>query len=143
MEKIKRCISRKNYLMKNNSNVGYALHVQDNVKKDDYARINTGEIVKVIGIRENKINKKAIYYNVYKEDWFDASAVENFSEDIIDLIELYDYINGFLVYDIITYENGSRSIKLTNGSLLFNDEIERVVTKERFNSVEFEVKKWK
>ena len=87
-----RCISKKDYLKKDNSNVGYALYVQDNIKKDDYAKLNTGEIVKVIGIRENEINKKAIYYNIYNEDWFDASAVENFSEDIIDLIELGDIL---------------------------------------------------
>ena len=141
MKKNKRCISRKDYLMKDNSNVGYALYVQDNIQKNDYARLNTGEIVKVIGIKENNLNKKAIYFNIYKEDWFDSSAVENFSEKIIDLIELYDYVNGFLVFDIITYENGSRSIKLTNGRLLYNDEIERVVTKEKFESVEYEVKK--
>ena len=45
MEEIKdRCISRKEYLKRDDSNVGYALHVQNNIKKDDYARFNTGEI---------------------------------------------------------------------------------------------------
>ena len=89
MEEIKdRCISRKEYLKRNNSNVGYALHVQNNIKKDDYARLNTGEIVKVLGIRENQVNKKAIYFGAYDENWCDSAAVENFSENIIDLIEV-------------------------------------------------------
>lgn len=88
MEDIKRYISRKDYLSKYDSNVGYALYVQDNIKKDDYARLNTGEIVKVIGIRENSLNKKAIYYNVHNEDWFDAMAVENFSDNLIALLEV-------------------------------------------------------
>lgn len=91
MEDIKRCISRKDYLRKYDSNVGYALYVQDNIKKDDYARLNIGEIVKVIGIRENNLNKKAIYYNVFNEDWFDAMAVENFSDNLIDLLEVRRY----------------------------------------------------
>lgn len=91
MEDIKRCISRKDYLKKYDSNVGYALYVQDNIKKDDYARLNIGEIVKVIGIRENNLNKKAIYYNVFNEDWFDAMAVENFSDNLIDLLEVRRY----------------------------------------------------
>ena len=66
MEEIKdRCISRKEYLKRDDSNVGYALHVQNNIKKDDYARFNTGEIVKVTGIRENQVNKKAIYFGAY------------------------------------------------------------------------------
>ena len=91
MEDIKRCISRKDYLRKYDSKVGYALYVQDNIKKDDYARLNTGQIVKVIGIRENNLNKKAIYYNVFNEDWFDAMAVENFSDNLIDILEVRRY----------------------------------------------------
>lgn len=95
-----RCISKKDYLKIDNSNVGYALYVQDNIKKDDYAKLNTGQIVKVIGIRENNLNKKAIYYNVYNEDWFDAMAVENFSDNLIDLIEVGDYVNLERILDI-------------------------------------------
>lgn len=86
-----RYISRKEYLKRNNSNVGYALHVQNNIKKDDYARLNVGEIVRVIEIRENQVNKKAIYFGTYDEDWCDSAAVENFSENIIDLIEVRRY----------------------------------------------------
>jgi hypothetical protein len=93
VEEIKdRCISRKEYLKRDDSNVGYALHVQNNIKKDDYARFNTGEIVKVTGIRENQVNKKAIYFGAYDEDWCDSAAVENFSENIIDLIEVGDIV---------------------------------------------------
>lgn len=93
MEEInKRCISRKEYLKKYDSNVGYALYVQDNIRKDDYVRLNTGNIVKVIGIKANTVNKKAIYYGFYKQDWFDSAAVENFSDNIIDLIEVKDVI---------------------------------------------------
>lgn len=88
----KRCISRKEYLKKYDSNVGYALYVQDNIRKDDYVRLNTGNIVKVIGIKENKLNKKAIYFGIYEQDWFDSMAVENFSDKPIDLIEVKDVI---------------------------------------------------
>lgn len=88
MEIKERCISKKEYLKRDNSNVGYALYVQNNIKKDDYARLNTGEIVKVIGIRGNEANKKAIYFNIHNEDWCDSSAVENFSDNITDLIEV-------------------------------------------------------
>lgn len=93
MEEInKRCISRKEYLKKYDSNVGYALYVQDNIRKDDYVRLNTGNIVKVIGIKANTVNKRAIYYGFYKQDWFDSAAVENFSDNIIDLIEVGDIV---------------------------------------------------
>ena len=93
MEEInERCISRKEYLKKYDSNVGYALYVQDNIRKDDYVRLNTGNIVKVIEIKANTVNKRAIYYGFYKQDWFDSDAVENFSDNIIDLIEVKDVI---------------------------------------------------
>lgn len=95
-------VSRKEYLKKYNSNVGYALYIQNNIKRNDYARLNTGKIVKVIGIKENNINKKAIYYGFYEQDWFDSSAVENFSNNIIDLIEVGDIINGHLVCEKYT-----------------------------------------
>ena len=88
----KRCISRKEYLKKYDSNVGYALYVQDNIRKDDYVRLNTGNIVKVIRIKANTVNKRAIYYGFYKQDWFDSAAVENFSDNKIDLIEVGDII---------------------------------------------------
>ena len=87
----KRCISRKEYLKKYDSNVGYALYVQDNIRKDDYAWLNTGNIVKVIGIKANTVNKRAIYHGFYKQDWFDSAAVENFSDNIIDLVEVRRY----------------------------------------------------
>lgn len=100
MEEInKRCISRKEYLKKYDSNVGYALYVQDNIRKDDYVRLNTGDIVKVIGIKANTVNKRAIYYGFYKQDWFDSAAVENFSDNIIDLIGCGDIVNRHLIID--------------------------------------------
>ena len=87
-----RCISKKEYLKRDDSIVGYALHVQNKIKKDDYARLNTGEIVKVTGIRENQVDKKAIYFGIYDDDWCNSAAVENFSENIIDLIEVGDIV---------------------------------------------------
>lgn len=132
-------VSRKEYLKKYNSNVGYALHVQNNIKKDDYARLNTGEIVKVIGIRENKVNKKAIYYGIYDTDWFDSSAVENFSPNIIDLIEVGDYVNGERVAEI--YKDREHPIIYLEHweDYIFDKEIDNVVTKEQFASMEYKI----
>lgn len=127
-----RCISRKEYLKKYDSNVGYALFVQDNIRKDDYARLNTGEIVKVIGIRENNINKKAIYYGIYETDWFDSSVVENFSDNIIDLIEEGDYINGELVTGF-GYED-------VNGAKEKSILVEGKYTKVSFALLEWDIK---
>ncbi len=132
-------LSKKEYLEKYDSNVGYALYVQDNIKRDDYVRLNTGEIVKVIGIKENKLNKKAIYYGVYEQDWFDSMAVENFSDKPIDLIEVGDLIKTneektiIHIYDIDTLEAVKEDIEEGHFT------IETIVTHEMFESIEYKV----
>ncbi len=127
-----RCISRKDYLKKGNTNVGYALYIQDKIKKDDYVRLNTGKIVKVIGIMENKLNKKAIYYDNKYGDWFDAGAVENFSENIIDLIEVGDYVNEKYVSEIREYKDGKTLLTLIG--IIMEDDIKTIVTHEQYKA---------
>lgn len=127
-----RYISKKEYLKRDDSNVGYALHVQNNIKKDDYARLNTGEIVKVLGIRENQVNKKAIYFGAYDENWCDSAAVENFSENIIDLIEVGDYVNGKYVKEINQYKDGKSIIALIG--IIDEKNIKTILTHEQYNA---------
>lgn len=150
MEEInKRCISRKEYLKKYDSNVGYALYVQDNIRKDDYVKLNTGNIVKVIGIKANTVNKRAIYYGFYKQDWFDSAAVENFSDNIMDLIEVKDVIK-YRINNISTtletkgYVEGIVDIsdeemlqKIKNDK---NYEILEILTKEQMEANQYVVK---
>lgn len=133
-----RYISRRDYLKKDNSNVGYALYVQDNIKKDDYARLNTGEIVRIIGIRENELDKKAIYFNIYNEDWCNSAAVENFSDDITDLIEVGDVIEVYF-----PFRNTIRKIyvdeyfedsMILNGIINGNVILKTILTKELYNA---------
>lgn len=133
-----RCISRKDYLKKHNSNVGYALYVQDNIKKDDYAKLNIGKIVKIIGIRENELDKKAIYFNIYNEDWCNSAAVENFSDNIIDLIEVGDVIEVYF-----PFRNTIRKIyvdeyfedsMILNGIINGNVILKTILTKEQYQA---------
>lgn len=138
-------LSKKEYLKKYDSNVGYALYVEDNIKRNDYARLNTGKIVRVIGIKENKLNKKAIYYGVYEQDWFDSMAVENFSDKPIDLVEVGDYVNGYKVIGVTLDPAPSGKCvdidcdKPSYESYLFEEQIYSIVTKEQFASMEYKV----
>lgn len=131
-------ISRKEYLKKYDSNVGYALYVQDNIGKDDYVRLNTGNIVRVIGIKANTVNKRAIYYGFYKQDWFDSTAVENFSDNIIDLIEVGDYVNGMEVLDIHKPKDLWEPIEIRVDSRYTNfilaEDIKTILTKEQMEA---------
>lgn len=132
-------LSKKEYLKKYDSNVGYALYVENNIKKDDYVRLNTGEIVRVIGIKENKLNKKAIYYGVYEQDWFDSMAVENFSDKPIDLIEVNDLVKTNEEKTIIhIYDNDIlEAVKEDIEEGHFT--IESIVTHEMFENIEYKV----
>lgn len=144
--KVNEYMSRKEYNKKNNSDVGYNLLVQNNIKRDDYARLNTGLICKVIGIKENNCNKKAIYFGIYEQDWFDCSAVENFSNNLADLIEVKDCVKVhnlkgdditfiFQIYDektMIDFKLGLDDEEL---------EIERIYTKEMMESISYKVER--
>lgn len=139
-------LSKKEYLKKYDSNVGYALYVQNNIKRDDYVRLNTGEIVKVTGIKENKLNKKAIYFGIYEQDWFDSMAVENFSDKPIDLIEVGDYVNGYRVvsvdYDVIDDKTECIELDLNNNyqyNFISARQIKTIITKEQMASIEYKV----
>lgn len=145
-------LSRKEYLKKYDSNVGYALYVQDNIKRDDYVRLNTGEIVKVIGIKENKLNKKAIYYGIYEQNWFDSMAVENFSDKPIELIEVGDVIRYKIKNISTTLEtkgfiegivNISDEEHLENIRKDKDYEIKSILTKEQMASIEYKVEEEK
>ena len=141
MEIRERCISKKEYLKRDDSNVGYALHVQNNIKKDDYARLNTGQIVKVTGIRENQVDKKAIYFGIYDEDWCNSAAVENFSENIIDLIEVGDivFIQDVLNNDFV-YIYDDEMLKAVKQDIEEGLEIRQILTHEQFEANAYKVK---
>ena len=75
-------------------------------------RLITGDIVKVVGIRENKVNKKAIYYSIYEQDWFDNSAVENFSDNIMDLIKDKDIVEIELSEEFVERKDKKKLIQI-------------------------------
>lgn len=133
-------LSKKEYLKKYDSNVGYALYVQNNIKKDDYVRLNTGEIVKVTEIKENKLNKKAIYFGIYEQDWFDSMAVENFSDKIIDLIEVGDIVHiKDVLHEDNTYIWSEDYLKALKEDIQNGIKLVSILTKEQIASIEYKV----
>ena len=114
------------------SNVGYYLYVRENLKPNDYVKLNTGEITRSINVSPIKGNK--IYYANGDDCWFDVMAVRNFSPNIIDLIEVGDYVNGYKVEDLdnLGYiDFGGDEIKY--------DDIKSIVTKEQFERCEYKI----
>ena len=67
------------------------------------------------------------------------------SYNLIDLIEVGDYVNGYPVYETIEYPDNTRAIVIAddNKSIIWEESsqyIKSIVTKEQFESMKYEVK---
>lgn len=139
----KRCISKEEFKKYEDSDVAYALYVRDNLKPNDYFRTFDGQIFKSMNVSPIKGNE--IYYANGDYTWVDVSAVDNFSDNLIDLIEVGDYVNGKRVYNIsivdgLKYLDVEVEDYLSDTPFINADQITSIVTKEMFNSVKYEVK---
>ena len=63
-----------------------------------------------------------------------------YGENIIDLIEVGDYVNG---YKVTYIDNDSKTLRVDafnwGTNIIENEDIKSVVTKEQFNSIKYEV----
>ena len=116
----------------------------------EYGRTNLGNIIKfawfqdengitykdkVILVDEMIKNTKPYYY--FKKNEF----IKNHSKNIIDLIEVGDYVNEGKVLDICECEYGGEKVIHIGGFCLpkriYDNEIKSIVTKEQFANVEY------
>lgn len=110
-----------------------------------YIRTKAGKIAKII----NKYDNSG---SIHKENFVwvldDSSVLALHSQkvvkasyNLIDLIEVGDYVNGLQVMCITEFKDGSRYIEFDDGKYLCkNYQIKSVVTKEQFESMKYEVK---
>lgn len=63
------------------------------------------------------------------------------SYNIIDILEIGDYVNGYLIYEIVEYEDDTRAIVIANDnnkSIIWEkQDIKSIVTKEQFENMEY------
>lgn len=96
------------------------------IKIGEYVRFEEGDILKV---DENIVN----YVNITIE------KIKN-SPNIIDLIEIGDYVNGKLIHYILKNpKNGETMICYGNGKHIDNKHIKSIVTKEQFDRMEYKL----
>lgn len=73
--------------------------------------------------------------------YVDIDNVKNTSPHIIELVEIGDYVDGCYIQKIFKNENGIMECLLDSdyefSSIIKNDEIESIVTKEQFAKGEF------
>ena len=122
----------------------------EEIKVNEYVRTKQGDIGKYV-IRQDinfvETNNGFIGFDIEND-------IVKHSPNIIDLIEVGDYVNGIEVINI--YEKGQecflghcneKTIELKNDIyetipseyLITNEQIKEVVTKEQFNQIKYEV----
>lgn len=124
--------------------MGYALHVQDNIKENDYFRTTTGEIFKAVASKDGKV-----YYAFGEHYWVDSIAITDFKENIKDLMQAGDMvlytIKGLehsTYIDIVKEYADARTLKSKLRVELYSLEqinIKKILTKEKFESECFKV----
>lgn len=104
------------------------------IKVGEYVRLKNGEIFK---IDEDTTN----YYNSNKD--YITNEITKHSKNIIDLIEIGDYVNGFQVFKTNKQSYLDYAVMVIDGAedgtYVFKDEIKSIVTKEQFARMEYKV----
>lgn len=77
--------------------------------------------------------------------FFEIVGTDNFqsSHNIIDLMEVGDYVNGSYIQEIISIKNNEMKCMLDSDyeliSTIKNEDIETILTKEQFSQMEYKV----
>ena len=101
--------------------------MEDEIKINEYVRTRAGHIYKITNIDENGL----IYWNKIQCGWSKQQLediIVKHSKQLIDLIEVEDYVNGEMI--IHKWETRLESIK----SNFHNEDIKTVLTKEQYNN---------
>lgn len=127
------------------------------LEKNMYVRTDKGRIGKVLTERyeyKDDYNQEIQFKNGVEDTWdMDWEDISKASHNIIDLIEVGDYVNGFPVSDIYIDEYIADNDKLKFGDkdlvlsfksnmdtyYLYTDSIKSIVTKEQFEQMQYKV----
>ena len=116
------------------------------IEVNEYVRTKNGVIDKIdalYGMIENTVHLE-------NQKWFDIKNIVNHSKQLIDLVEVGDYVNGHLVVEI-SKNAYNQKIVITevdgkDGAIrhhYLERSIKNVVTHEQFESIEYKVEEGK
>ena len=103
-----------------------------------YVRTKKGEIFECY---ESEQMHKPIYYpkKSKTKGYIDYGDVYKKSNNIIDILEIGDYVNGLKVQEVNNEIKGFGTIVFDKDNSIMEDYIYSIVTKEQFKSIEYEV----
>lgn len=115
-----------------------------------YIRTKEGIIVRIKEIDNNErlyLNQKSIYTDDYKHHLIIDYEVIKASYNIIDILEVGDYVNGKKIVDVGCLTNGPRKgtkvidYYITPSAVCYleNEDIKSIVTKEQFEYMEYRI----
>lgn len=117
----------------------------NDIKVGEYIRTNDGIVSKLKRIEFDKndtslkwyvFDKKEYGINIIKESYINKPYIKSHSKNIIDLIEVGDYVNGTKVYSIgLTIVDELPIVNLEDGRSILS--VNSIVTKEQFNSIKY------
>ena len=98
------------------------------MKVGDYVRTNDGYISNTSNINDKKI---------YNDSFLKLGIIKKSSPNIIDLIEVGDYVDGFKVDNV----DNDRVEFFENDGIWYleNEDIKSIVTKEQFANIEYKI----
>ena len=113
------------------------------IEVGDFVRTKKGigKILEIKTVQPKMYGKHDVAYliNVCLKMYISKTVFIKHSKDIIDLIEVGDYVNGEHVYKFGKAKNGQKWIHILSGYLLYNKDITTVVTKEQMRNMQYVV----
>lgn len=118
------------------------------MKVGDYVRFKTlsreikiGRVIEIIAPDKNSMKKYCVYDLDNNEATVDDYIIKS-SPNIIDLIEVGDYVNGSYIYSIVEENKNTgqpRVLFTEEDGVLGSGEIKSIVTKEAFEQMEYRI----
>lgn len=121
------------------------------IEVGEYVRTKNGTIFKIIDGNSDNYDIDFSYFKLefLEDEWFEDNRyndngyffnernIVKHSKNIIDLIEVGDYVNGKEIHEIDENIKRLYSYEKDDYNTILNREIQRIVTKEQFFNMEY------
>lgn len=109
------------------------------IKVGEYIRTERGKIRKILKLDMREFEEFGnIIYETNDEDFYKEEIVKH-SSNIIDLIEVGDYVNGIKIDLIEGKTLWHNAYDMADAEMYHNEDIKSVITKEQFAESEYKV----